>query len=76
MAIMRDTSALSLPHNSPSCGAVTPPWAEEDAAPIELHVSAEKAGRIHTGMVDGERCLLIPLEEGESARINGRDAQL
>ena len=35
-----------------------------------------KRGRIHTGMVDGERCLLIPLEEGESARINGRDAQL
>ena len=57
-------------------GDEAPPWAEEDAAPIELHVSAEKAGRIHTGMVDGERCLLIPLEEGESARINGRDAQL
>ena len=57
-------------------GDEAPPWAEEDTAPIELHVSAEKAGRIHTGMVDGERCLLIPLEEGESARINGRDAQL
>ena len=52
------------------------PWAEDAAAPIELRVPEEKAGRIHTGVVDGQKCLLIPLEEGESARINGRDAAL
>ena len=52
--------------------------ADEDdaAAPIELRVPEEKAERIHTGVVDGQKCLLIPLEEGESARINGRDAAL
>lgn len=52
------------------------PWDEEAAAPIELRVPEEKAGRIHTGVVDGQKCLLIPLDEGESARINGRDAAL
>ena len=52
------------------------PWDEDAAAPIELRVPEEKAGRIHTGVVDGQKCLLIPLEEGESARINGRDAAL
>lgn len=52
------------------------PWAEDAAAPIELRVSESKAERIHTGVVDGQKCLLIPLEEGESARINGRDAAL
>ncbi len=52
------------------------PWDEDAAAPIELRVPEEKAERIHTGVVDGQKCLLIPLEEGESARINGRDAAL
>ena len=52
------------------------PWDEDAAAPIELRVPEEKAGRIHTGVVDGQKCLLIPLDEGESARINGRDAAL
>lgn len=44
------------------------PWND---ASIELRVSEEKAGRIHTGVVEGQRCLLIPMEEGESARVNG-----
>ena len=52
------------------------PWAEDESAPIELRVPEGKAGRIHTGVVDGQKCLLIPLDEGESARINGREAQL
>ena len=55
----------------------TPPWAEGGAsAPIELRVSEDKAERIHTGVVDGQKCLLIPLDEGESACINGKEAQL
>ena len=44
------------------------PWND---ASIELRVSEEKAGRIHTGVVEGQRCLLIPMEEGEFARVNG-----
>lgn len=55
----------------------TPPWAEGGAsAPIELRVPEDKAERIHTGVVDGQKCLLIPLDEGESACINGKEAQL
>ena len=52
------------------------PWAEDVAAPIELRVPESKAERIHTGMVDGQKCLLIPLDEGESARINGKETPL
>ena len=52
------------------------PWADDTSAPIELRVPEDKAQRIHTGVVDGQKCLLIPLDEGESARINGRDAAL
>ena len=51
-----------------------PPWEEEEpAAPIELRVPVEKATRIHAGIVEGQKCLLIPLDEGESACINGKN---
>lgn len=51
------------------------PWEENDAG-IVLRVSEKKAERVRTGVVDGQRCLLIPLEEGESASINGVDTAL
>ena len=50
------------------------PW-DEDAG-IELHVPAERAGRIRADVVDGQKCLLVPLEEGEHARINGEERTL
>lgn len=50
------------------------PWHEE--AEIELHVPQERASRIRADMVDGQKCLLIPLEEGEHARINGVEQPL
>lgn len=50
------------------------PWHED--AEIELHVPQERASRIRADVVDGQKCLLIPLEEGEHARINGVEQPL
>ena len=41
-----------------------------------LRVPEERAERVHTGVVEGQKCLLIPIEEGESASINGVDQTL
>ena len=58
-------------------GDDTPPWdGDGAAAPIELRMPAEKAARIHTEVVDGQKCLLIPLDGDETARINGEDTPL
>lgn len=51
------------------------PWRDSDGG-IVLRVSEQKAERVRAGVVDGQRCLLIPLEEGESASINGVDTVL
>ena len=50
------------------------PWREDTE--IELHVPQERASRIRADVVDGQKCLLIPLEEGEHARINGVEQPL
>lgn len=46
------------------------PWQEDDAQ-IVLRMPADKAGQVRTEVVSGQKCLLIPLEGGESATING-----
>lgn len=46
------------------------PWQEDDAQ-IVLRMPADKAGQVRTEVVSGQKCLLIPLEGGESAMING-----
>lgn len=50
------------------------PW--EESAGIVLRVPEERAERVHTGVVEGQKCLPIPIEEGESASINGVDQTL
>lgn len=46
------------------------PWQGDDAQ-IVLRMPADKAGQVRTEVVSGQKCLLIPLEGGESATING-----
>ncbi len=46
------------------------PWQEDDVQ-IVLRMPADKAGQVRTEVVSGQKCLLIPLEGGESATING-----
>ena len=80
--------AASAPHRSDGsvvysgrCAHLT---AEERAAleaqgrrpAWRVRVPEERAERVHTGVVEGQKCLLIPIEEGESASINGVDQTL
>ena len=38
---------------------------------VVLHVKPEKANQIHASMINGQRCLVIPMQEDEQASING-----
>ncbi len=51
------------------------PWDETSPA-IVLQVSEDKAKQIQAQVIDGQKCLVIPLEEGDGARINGAPASL
>lgn len=51
---------------------------EEENAPdapktydVILRVKPEKAAQIHSQMIQGQKCLVIPMEENEHAAING-----
>jgi hypothetical protein len=41
---------------------------------VVLHVKPEKATQIHTSMINGQKCLVIPMNENEQATINGVNA--
>ncbi len=50
---------------------------DEDDVPVVktydviLRVKPEKAAQIHSQIIDGKKCLVIPMEENEHAAING-----
>lgn len=48
----------------------------EDDAEISVHVSPQKARQIHMQTISGVKCLVVPLENGETANINGVPAEL
>mgnify|MGYP004496561021 CR=1 FL=1 len=43
---------------------------------IELHVPEERAASIRTGIVEGRKCLLVPIEDDEEACVNGKNLPL
>ena len=43
---------------------------------VVLHVKPEKASKIHSSVIDGKRCIVIPMEENEQATINGVNTTL
>ena len=43
---------------------------------VILRVKPQKADLIHTQVIDGTRCVLIPLEENESVNLNGVNADI
>lgn len=49
-------------------GVITSDGADID---VVVKVTPEKVEEIHTAFVDGKRCLVIPMEEDEEAKING-----
>ena len=49
---------------------------DEDAPAVKtydviLRVKPEKVGQIHSQIIDGQKCLVIPMEEDEHAAVNG-----
>lgn len=38
---------------------------------VILRVKPEKVGQIHSQMIDGQKCLVIPMDENEHAAVNG-----
>lgn len=38
---------------------------------VILRVKPEKVGQIHSQIIDGQKCLVIPMEEDEHAAVNG-----
>ncbi len=55
--------------------------ADEDAVPwetgtvIDVRMPQERAANVHTEVVEGQKCLVIPLAGDESARINGVEVE-
>ena len=43
---------------------------------VVLHVKPEKANKIHSSVINGQKCLVIPMEENEQATINGVNTSL
>ena len=50
--------------------------AETRSYDVVLHVKPEKAGMIHTSIINGQKCIVIPMEEDEQAAINGVNTAL
>lgn len=56
---------------------VAPSDDEEDDVPavktydVILRVKPEKVGQIHSQVIDGQKCLVIPMDEDEHAAVNG-----
>lgn len=42
-----------------------------EAHEIVLHLPKERRSTVHAEVIDGKRCIVIPLEDGETAKVNG-----
>ena len=49
------------------------PW--ETGTVIDVRMPQERAANVHTEVVEGQKCLVIPLTGDESARINGVEVE-
>ena len=49
------------------------PW--ETGAVIDVRMPEEMAAKVHTEVVEGRKCLVIPLTGEESARVNGVEVE-
>ena len=38
---------------------------------VILRVKQEKVGQIHSDTINGQKCLIIPMDENEHAAVNG-----
>ena len=49
------------------------PW--ETGTVIDVRMPEEMAAKVHTEVVEGRKCLVIPLTGEESARVNGVEVE-
>ena len=52
------------------------PWVTGGSINIELRVPEERASAIRTGIVEGRKCLLVPIGDDEEACVNGKNLPL
>ena len=50
--------------------------AETKTYDVVLRVKPEKASQIHSQVINGEKCLVIPMKDNENATINGINTTL
>lgn len=62
-----------LTHKLEDAGVIAADGREID---VVVKVAPEKAQQITSAFVDGRKCLLIPMEADEQARVNGEDVAL
>ena len=46
---------------------------EDDKFDVILQVKPEKVASIRTQLIDGQRCIVIPVSENEYTKINGKE---
>ncbi len=68
-----EEQVIDLTKQLADAGVITKDGKETD---IVVKVSSTKAPTITTAFVDGKRCLVIPIEEDEIAKVNGEDVEL
>ncbi len=68
-----EEQVIDLTKQLKDAGIITRDGKETD---IVVKVSAEKVPSITTAFVDGKRCLVIPIEADEVAKVNGEDVEL
>lgn len=57
-------------------GEASAPQEGEKAPAIVLRLPQDRRGTVHTEEIDGRRCIVIPIEDGETARVNGEPLPL
>ena len=55
---------------------VTTDLSGQTACDVILRVSPEKAPYIKSEIIDGQKCLIIPVEEDEQINLNGVTAEI
>ncbi|MGN0269605.1 MAG: DUF4317 family protein, partial [Candidatus Weimeria sp.] len=70
-ALQREVASLNK--QLQETGAITTDGSSSD---IFIKVPSERENTVTTAFVDGEKCLIIPLEPSDSATINGQDRKL
>lgn len=71
-----EDAADSEAGQAPETEAKTPGEAPEAAGGIVVRLPQSRREAVRTEVVDGKRCLIIPIEEGETARVNGAELAL